>query len=196
MNGAPDVVLVPELDAGLQHAVARVYAAAFSEAPYREGPGEVVDFARRLPLDAGVPGFRLAVAADEGGVVGFGYGYDLLGGSGDWLEWIAGHLGERSAVWLSDGFWFVELAVLPSRRRRGIGRRLHDAVVGATDRRRGLLTAHARATAARRLYRTSGWLTLVNPYSIPGVADPYVLMGNPELRPGEPNEPVGRAGTS
>jgi GNAT superfamily N-acetyltransferase len=183
VNEDPDVVLVPALDAGVQHAVARVYAAAFSEAPYREGPGEVIGFARRLPLDAGVPGFRLAVATDDGEVVGFAYGYDLPG-PGEWLEWIADHLGERSAVWLTDGFWFVELAVLPSRRRCGIGRRLHDTVVGATDRRRGLLTAHARATAARRLYRTSGWLTLVNPYPIPGVADPYVLMGNPDLRVG------------
>ena len=185
MNGTADVVLVPALDAASQRAVARVYAAAFSEPPYREGPEEVVGFARRLPLDAALPGFRLAVASDGDGVAGFAYGYDMVPEPGEWFERLAAHLGGRAAVWLEDCFWFVELAVLPSRRRRGIGRRLHDEVMGATGRRRALLTAHSRATAARRLYRTSGWLTLANPFPLPGVPDPYVLMGHPGGPAGE-----------
>jgi ribosomal protein S18 acetylase RimI-like enzyme len=106
--------------------------------------------------------FRLVAAEDDGSLVGFAYGY--VGERGQWwsdrvVEALAPSVAD---VWVGGHFEFVELAVLPASRRRGIGARLHDALMSGTEHRRGLLSTDDSDTPARRLYASRGWTKLGN----------------------------------
>ena len=68
---------------------------------------------------------------------------------------MAGNAAVRKAS--PDGlFEFVELAVA-CRHRRGLGRRLHDALLAGVGRQGLLSTADDRADPAVRLCLSSGW---------------------------------------
>jgi ribosomal protein S18 acetylase RimI-like enzyme len=106
--------------------------------------------------------FRLVAAEDDGSVVGFAYGY--VGDRGQWWSDRVVEALEPSVadVWVGGHFEFVELAVLPSSRRQGIGARLHDRLMSGTEHRRGLLSTDDSDTPARRLYASRGWTKLGN----------------------------------
>jgi ribosomal protein S18 acetylase RimI-like enzyme len=105
--------------------------------------------------------FRLVAAEDDGVVVGFAYGY--VGERGQWwsdrvVEALPAPVAD---VWVGGHFEFVELAVLASHRRQGIGARLHDELMDGTEHRRALLsTDEDPETPARRLYASRGWVKL------------------------------------
>jgi GNAT superfamily N-acetyltransferase len=92
-------------------------------------------FAEILPRHVERHGFRfLAARADDATLAGFAYGY--LGGPGEcWHDRVSAALGpELTRRWLPPGhFEFVELQVHPDFRRRGIGRRLHNALLDSTE---------------------------------------------------------------
>ena len=70
-------------------------------------------------------------------------------------------------------FEFVELAVAPQYRRRGLGRRLHDSLLDGVGRRALLSTTDDLADPAVQLYLSSGWRKL-------GVLRPGTqVMGRP-----------------
>jgi ribosomal protein S18 acetylase RimI-like enzyme len=76
--------------------------------------------------------------------------------------------------WAGGHFEFVELAVLPEYRRRGLGSRLHDTLLAGVAQRYLLSTADDPADPAVRLYLGRGWQQL-------GVLWPGVqVMGRPE----------------
>lgn len=105
--------------------------------------------------------FRLAVALDEGQLVGFAWGY--VGERGQyWPDRVVATLPtDLTDVWVGGHFEFVELAVLDSHRRRGIGVRLHDRLLDGVQPRRGLLgTDNGKTSPAARLYRSRGWTKL------------------------------------
>lgn len=102
------------------------------------------------------PDFRLAIARDAGEVVGFAYGY--TGHRGEyWPDRVVEALGPVADTWVGGHFEFVELAVLPAYRRRGIGGDLHDALMSDLPHQRALLSTAAATTPAVRLYRSRGW---------------------------------------
>jgi ribosomal protein S18 acetylase RimI-like enzyme len=107
-------------------------------------------------------GFRLAAAEVGGALVGFAYGY--LGERGQWWpDQVAAALGpELADVWVGGHFEFVELGVLGSFRRHGIGVRLHDELMRGTEHRRALLGTDDGDTPATALYRSRGWRKLGN----------------------------------
>lgn len=103
--------------------------------------------------------FRLAVAVDEDRLLGFAWGY--RGARGQyWSDLVARTLPAAAAEWIGDHYEVVELAVDPARRRRGIGRRLHDALLDGLAGRALLGTSADDADPAVRLYKSRGWRTL------------------------------------
>jgi ribosomal protein S18 acetylase RimI-like enzyme len=111
-------------------------------------------------------GFRLDAAFDGETLSGFAYGY--IGDLGQyWPDRVAAVLGEESArEWVGDHFEFVELAVRPPYRRRGIGSALHDALMSDPPADRALLSTDDGDDApAVRLYQSRGWrrLALLEP---------------------------------
>jgi len=158
--------------AGLVGAAAEIYGAAMQRA------SDLV--AQRRDIMAGHvdrSGFVAAVAQEQDGLVGFGYGYH--GRSGDWWhDVVARALGRREArEWLTDSFELAELHVLPSHHGMGIGRRILDAVLAQAQGTTVVLSTHDRESPARRLYRSVGFDDLLTGFVFPGSSEVYVVMG-------------------
>jgi len=67
--------------------------------------------------------------------------------------------------------------VRPSARRRGLGRRLHDAIVQAADADVAVLSTQVDNEPALALYRGRGWRIVV-PEIVLGPRDPlYAVLG-------------------
>lgn len=103
--------------------------------------------------------YRLAIALEDERLLGFAWGY--RGESGQyWPDLVAQTLPVVGADWVGDHFEFVELAVASAARRRGIGLRLHDALLSGLTGRALLGTSSDDEDPAVRLYRSRGWTTL------------------------------------
>ncbi|HEX6682181.1 MAG TPA: GNAT family N-acetyltransferase [Candidatus Limnocylindrales bacterium] len=150
----------------LRDQLAHVYRIAFEE--FGEPPEAAEHFRTgQLPKHVEREGFRFALAretGDAGRVVGFAYGY-----TGDFGQWWTDRVArlapaEIAERWLGGHFEFVELAVDPAVRGRGIGTALHDLLLEDLPHRVALLTTYRdRDLAAPRLYRRKGWRVLVSP---------------------------------
>ncbi|WP_406279258.1 GNAT family N-acetyltransferase [Embleya sp. NBC_00896] len=139
-----------------------VYAEAFAEPPWNEGPEEAAGFVRRLADDARRPGFvgAVATAADTGEVLGFSTAW-LIGTplpTGGLYGRVAEALGpDRVAAWLCGALKVDELAVAGAARGSGAAAALLAAVTAdAPDGRCWLITS-PRAEAALRFYARQGW---------------------------------------
>lgn len=177
-------VLIEPLDAGQvaaeRDAIVGVYRAAFAPPPYGEGEDQVAWFARdQLPQHAWREGFRCCVAREAAGgpILGFAYGY--AGKPGQWWRDVMAQAldAETAAWWLPGYFELVELAVMPAAQGRGIGGRLHDALLVGLPHRTALLSTHQSETPALRLYRKRGWVPLLEGFVFPGGDMPFVIMG-------------------
>lgn len=105
-------------------------------------------------------GFRLAVAVEGERLVGFSWGY--VGQRGQfWSDLVHEALPHDVVTdWVGGHFELVELAVLPSCRRSGLGQALHERVLDGVGRRCLLSTSDDENDPAVRLYRRSGWKRL------------------------------------
>ena len=131
-----------------------------------------------LRLHAAREGFRfLAARAADGNLAGFVYGY--RGAPGQWWhDRVASALGrERTSRWLAPGYFeFAELHVRPDLHGRGIGGRLHDAVLVGLPSRTAVLTTQRHNERALALYRRRGW-QLVHDTLVFESGTPYCVLG-------------------
>lgn len=145
-----------------------VYDAVFADQPDRETwQRDVWD--RHRTRD----GFRLARAHDDGGLVGFAYGY--TGQRGQWWTDRAREVLDPDVAgkWLGGHFELVSIGVLERARRAGVGRRLLHALLHDLPHERWVLMTSADASdPARRLYASEGWQVLG-----PGIGEGRVIMG-------------------
>ena len=136
-----------------------------------------------LPRHTRRDGFRfLAARTADGALAGIVYGY--LGSSGQWWHDLvsAAMSREQRARWLAPGhFEFVELHVGPPFRRRGLGGRLHDAVLEGLDSPTAILSTQCDNVAAIALYAGRGWQLVLEPIVFGREYPPYRIMGK-ELR--------------
>jgi len=123
--------------------------------------------------------YRLAVASEAAGPVGLAWGY--IGQRGQfWPDRVLDRLGPVAEHWVGGHVEFVELAVSVRARRKGVGRRLHDALLAALPNRHALLGASSNPDdPAVRLYRARGWAQL-------GLLEPGAQV---MLRPPDPASP-------
>lgn len=137
-------------------------------------------FAERVvDRHAGRVSFRCVLAREgvDGSFLGCAYGY--TGGPGQWWrDIVAGAVGGRVAGrWLADYFEFVEFAVVPGARRRGVGGRIHDALLSGLLHRTAALSTQRDNDAARRFYARRGWELLLEGLVFPNGTEPYIVMG-------------------
>jgi GNAT superfamily N-acetyltransferase len=156
--------------------VASVYAAAFAGPPYSRGPAHVQGFQDALRRHVDRSGFVALGALVRDRIVGFTYGYTTDRDQW-WHEQVRAALGTRADRWLTDAFEYVELALEPRWRRLGIGRRLHDALLGSQSHPRAVLSTIDAVTAGRRLYESAGWQVLVRGFRFERTAARYLIMG-------------------
>jgi ribosomal protein S18 acetylase RimI-like enzyme len=148
-----------------------VYAAAFSEPPYREHEQQAAAFAERVRRYAGErDGFRFVTSRDEDGRL-TGLALAVLARPGDWWR-------DRAAAaltdddvrrWLGDlSLEVVHVAVQPALQHRGIGRRLHGALISGRPAPTGVLSCHPDAEPAQRLYLSQDWTLLTEQFRTGG----------------------------
>ncbi|SDJ33593.1 GNAT family N-acetyltransferase [Natribacillus halophilus] len=119
----------------------------------------------------------LVAQNDKGEVVGFSYGYISLPG-----QYYNGLLdrefsSEEKIKWLTDCFEFVELAVLPSYRKQGIGSQLITELLEGVENKTALLTTQVNNNSARNLYKSLNWKVLREPFFPHDKNDPFIIMG-------------------
>lgn len=133
-----------------------LYAAVYADAPYYETPAEVAEFAAVWPRIRSESGFRLVVARVDGALVGMAEGYVLRPDCGWWPE---GAAAEVAREWITGGvgrsFGIDEFGIVPGWRGRGVGSRLHAALLAGRRESRVVLWARVDAPVARAVY--AGW---------------------------------------
>jgi GNAT superfamily N-acetyltransferase len=162
-----------------QDRIVAIYRTVFAEPPYSKSKAAIAQFTNTVfPRHVQRAGFRCVVAwAQNAGIVGFAYGYTSSAGQW-WHDAVAQALGPHAAAeWLKDSFEFVELALLPSARGRGIGGRLHDTLLRNLPHQMAILSTAQQETTAYYLYRKRGWQTLLGNFIFPGGTLPYRIMG-------------------
>ena len=114
---------------------------------------------------------------------GFGYGY--TGAPGQWWhDRVADAFDEAAQrLWFAGPcFELCELAVHPHFQGRGLGGRLHDALLAERKEPRALLTARADDERVRRFYSKHGWRVVLPELSFGPGYPPYAVLGR-ELGP-------------
>ncbi|MFG2880711.1 GNAT family N-acetyltransferase [Streptomyces sp. NPDC048337] len=135
-----------------------VYAEAFAEPPYDETEADVSAAFRRFRSQTRKITFLGVLATTEDAQpVGMAYGYHLGPQTGWW-----GQLKEPVSEDMrrEDGrrtFGLMELAVRAAWRRRGVARRLHEALLTTVDAERILLNVRPDSKAAVAAYRAWGY---------------------------------------
>jgi ribosomal protein S18 acetylase RimI-like enzyme len=131
-----------------------------------------------LPLHSGRDGFRAVIERTaDGSLAGFAYGY--RGERGQWWhDLVAAALGKDGASrWLPPGhFEFVELHVRSDLWGRGIGSRLHDALL-APEPGPAVLSTQRDNERALGLYRRRGWQVIVPSIDFGAGYPPFCVLG-------------------
>ncbi|MGW2251289.1 GNAT family N-acetyltransferase [Kitasatospora sp. NPDC001660] len=170
-------VLDGDRTALLEEQLKAVFAEAFAESPYGDGPPDVERAFRRFRSQVRRREFRAAVAFDGETVVGMAYGYPLSANTG-WWDTLVGAVPED--LRREDGkrtFGLFELAVRPAWRRRGVATEMHRALVGGLANERVMLNSRPEAIAAQAAYRAWGYRRIGTALPWDGAAkhDPLVL---------------------
>ncbi len=137
-----------------------------------------------LPRHAGRQGFRAVVDLETTGMLaGFAYGY--RGAPGQWWhDLVAEALGPlASERWLPPGhFELVELHVRRGLWGRGIGGRLHDALLAA-EPGPAVLSTQQDNKRALSLYAGRGWQVIVPEIDFGAGYPPFCVLGRAALTP-------------
>jgi GNAT superfamily N-acetyltransferase len=140
--------------AGLLVELCDAYADAYGVEP---GEEKTAAFRRRAAKQFSRPGFALVTAREGGRLVGFVYGYRLPAGD---THWWGGVQPEPAAEFLQETgarTWVLsEIEVRRGWQRKGVGRALHDAALGARGEERATLATGPDA-AVQPVYESWGW---------------------------------------
>lgn len=133
-------------------AIAPIYASAYAEAPYHEGPGDVAEFCASWPRRVAQPSFRLVVARLRDEPSGFCFGHQLATDT----QWWDGMLDDVDADLVAERpgrtFAVIELAVQRTMRGHGIARELHTHLIAGLAEERATLLVRSDAFPARSAY--------------------------------------------
>jgi ribosomal protein S18 acetylase RimI-like enzyme len=146
-------------------------------AVWPDATGERLDVI--VPRHVEREGFRFVAEHEERGrLAGFAYGYRGTPGQW-WHDRVSGAMDNAARDrWLRPGhFEFVELAVRADLRRRGIGSRLHDALLTGLDAPTAVLSTEVENGPAIALYSGKGWEVIVPEIDFGAGYGAFQIMG-------------------
>jgi GNAT superfamily N-acetyltransferase len=137
--------------------ICALYDNVFSAPPFfwREDESEL--HRQRLLRLLDDPTFGIAVAQASDELVGFAYGFGVSPDTTRWSGLVEPVEPELTAEWPGRTFLLFDYAVRASWRGRGIGRRLHDALLGSRSEERATLTVQPTASDTKGIYEHWGW---------------------------------------
>lgn len=142
---------------------------AYADA-YGVQPGDKVDaFRGRASKQFGRPGFALVVARAAGELVGFAFGYTLQPDTQWWIGLVPAPGEDFEAETGARTFVLSEIEVRHAWQGSGVGRRLHDALLGDRREERATLATGPNA-AAQTVYLNWGWQSVGR---VPGTDGDY-----------------------
>ncbi|KFN02166.1 GNAT family N-acetyltransferase [Bacillus clarus] len=132
----------------------------------------------RIKRHMGYTDFKGVVAINDGNeVIGFAYGYRSVKGQ-YYNQLMSEALNlEQVNQWLQDCFEFVELAVHPEHRNKGLGTTLHNHLLEGIRNKTSVLTTQINNGKARSLYGNLEWMNVMEPFHPSKDDVPYVIMG-------------------
>jgi ribosomal protein S18 acetylase RimI-like enzyme len=137
--------------------VCELYDAVFSAPPFFWREDESQLHRERLGQLLGEPSFGIAVAQAGDELVGFAYGFTVAADTQRWARLNPPAPAEVTAEWPGRTFLLFDYAVRDRHRGRGVGRRLHDGLLGSRREERATLTVQPTATATKAIYEHWGW---------------------------------------
>ena len=127
------------------------------------------------------PGFVCVVAVRDERTVGFAYAF--RGAQGQWWHDVVTEgvraRGRRSHLrrYLTDPLEIAEVHVHPDAQNQGIGRRMLYLLCADRPERTAVLSTRSGPSPARHLYRSCGFVEILDPFSFPGSPDqPFSIM--------------------
>jgi L-amino acid N-acyltransferase YncA len=116
-------------------------------------------------------GFELVTAEAEGRLVGFAFGRPLEKGDTFWWEGLRPEPAEGFAEETgSRTFVLAEIEICRAWQSRGVGRAVHDALLGGRSEERATLAVNPKATKTHAVYKAWGWKSVGQ---VPGTAGDY-----------------------
>jgi ribosomal protein S18 acetylase RimI-like enzyme len=109
---------------------------------------------------------------DRSGRLAFGYGYLLPAGSTWWRGIVEPLEDEFTTETGSRTFAVIDYGVLPQFRGRGIGRLIHDELLGGSGAERATLAVRPAAIETQAIYRNWGWRRVGHEVMDPPVRSP------------------------
>jgi ribosomal protein S18 acetylase RimI-like enzyme len=152
---------VRELDADNARAIrdrlADLYELAYADkldGAFRSRPR----FLDRLDAHLARDGFAMVTAEHDGTLIGYTYGFPLPPDTGWWTHFV-GELPAHVADLTRRGalFAIAELMTVPDWRRRGVARRLHDALLAGRPEMTATMLVDPTNTPAIHAYDSWGW---------------------------------------
>jgi hypothetical protein len=179
-----------ELARPLLDPICTLYDEVFSAPPFfwREDESEL--HRERLLRLLDDPTFGVALTQDGGGLVGFAYGFRVPPNTTRWDGLIGAASPDLAAEWPGRTFLLFDYGVQASRRGYGIGRKLHDALLGSRGEERATLTVQPTAKDTKAIYEHWGWRQVGQVEGGPAAAAPvfdvYVRDRLDDLRAAQP----------
>lgn len=166
--------------------ICALYDEVFSAPPFFWREDESGLHRERLLRLLDDPTFGVVVTQAGEELVGFGYGFRVPPDTTRWAGLTNEAPPELTAEWPGRTFLLFDYGVRASMRGRGIGRRLHDALLGSRDGERATLTVQPAATDTKAIYKHWGWRQVGQleggPTSAAPVFDVYVRDSLDDLR--------------
>jgi ribosomal protein S18 acetylase RimI-like enzyme len=177
-----------DLGGELLDPICLLYDEVFSQPPFFWRDDESQLHRERLLKLLGDPSFGVVVARSGDELAGFGYGFGLAPDTKRWQQVVPALPDEVTAEWPGRTFMLFDYAVRLSYRGRGVGRRLHDQLLGSRQEERATLTVQPAAVDTQAIYLHWGWRKVGEieggPAAAAPVFDAYLRDSLDDLRAG------------
>jgi GNAT superfamily N-acetyltransferase len=156
------------------------YRDVFAEPPHSQTEEDFKNYQFRFRRLIARPSFAMATAWAEGKLIGFAYGTPLGPGTKWWDNLLTALPAAYTAESGERTFAVIDFGVRNPWRGQGVGRRLHDELLGGRSEERATLAIIPAATATRAIYEHWGWRKVVrlkemDPTAPHGIFDIMVL---------------------
>jgi ribosomal protein S18 acetylase RimI-like enzyme len=153
--------------------ICELYGEVFSKPPFDGGAEDLAHQRERLVRLMANPAFGITVAGAGGELVGFAYGAPLRPDTKWWDGFLVPVPEDVTKEWERRTFALIDMAVAGSWRRRGVGRRLLDVLLGSRSEQRATLAVRPTATGTQAFYRRLGWQYVGRLPGAPGEPSPF-----------------------